>query len=184
MIMQNPNRIVTVTPSKFAMWRAAIALAYGDSMLSNSETNLIHEYWKNYAFTDEQQRQLDLDLQKGIKLDDVWPQITDKLDRANLINFALVLFHIDGDYTAAEQALFEEMNNRHMGTIDLRQAMRDARSSVEQYLQEDKAKLDEDYKNQPAILKPVHYLLFYGERNSDYTFPDQFADEKSEKKKI
>lgn len=160
----NPSQMVAVTPSKFAMWRAAIALAYGDNFLSNSEINIIHEWWERFDFSDAQRAQLEKDLRAGVKLDDVWDQITDKLDRAHLINFSLVLFNIDGEFSEVEKALWEEINDRHMVTIDMRGAIRDARASITNYLQEDKAKLDADYRNEKGILKAFHRLVFFNEQ--------------------
>lgn len=155
---------VQVTPSKFAMWRAAIALAYSDHRLSNSEIDLIWRESENFDFSDAHRAQLEKDMQGGIALDDVWDQITEKGDRAHLINFSLVLFHVDGEFSQVEQILFEEINARHMLTIDYRGAVREAKQSVERFLAEDKDALERDYKNESLVGKAFHYIAFWDER--------------------
>ena len=94
---------VAVTPSKYALWRCAISLAHCDGYLSNSEVNLIHEHSENFDFTDEQLKQLEADFRNARPPEELFAQITDKLDRAHLLNFARVLFHIDGDFSAVEE---------------------------------------------------------------------------------
>lgn len=155
---------VKMTPSKFAMWRAAIALAYSDHRLSNSETDLIWRDSEYFDFSDAQRAQLEKDMRDGIALDDVWDQITEKGDRAHLINFSLVLFHVDGEFSDVEQQLFDEINARHMLTIDYRGAVREAKASVERFLAEDKAVLEQDYQHESLLGRAFHYITFWDER--------------------
>ena len=154
---------VAMNDSKFAMWRTAIVLASCDNLLSNSETNLIHEYWENFDFSEAQQAQLEHDFRTPPAFDDVWPSITDKLDRAHLINFALVLFNVDGDFSELERQLWDKINALHAKTIDLPKAMADARAATRKYLEEDKQQLDEEFARQPFVLKAFHFLTFYSE---------------------
>lgn len=149
---------VPVTPSNFAMWRSAIALAHGDHQLSNSEVNLIHEFSHNYGFSDEQQKQLDNDLRGGVDLDTVFAQITEKRDRAHLINFARVLFHIDGEFSKAEEVLWETINQRHMLTIDLQKILRDTKDNCESYKEQERLKRAQEKDNRTWLEKAFDYL--------------------------
>ncbi|MDX2112829.1 MAG: hypothetical protein SFW63_03745 [Alphaproteobacteria bacterium] len=134
-------RRVPVTESKFAMWRGAIALAYSDHRLSNSEMDLIHEYWQQFDFSDAQQAQLDKDLHQGIAIENIFGEITDKRDRAHLINFARVLFHIDGDFSEVEQKIWQAIYDKHMLTIDLKAALKAAREEAEAFRDEERLRV-------------------------------------------
>jgi tellurite resistance protein len=158
---------VVVTTSKFAMWRCAIALAHCDGQLSNSEINLIHDYWENFDFSNAQVRQLEEDFRSSLLWEDVFFDITEKLDRAHLINFARVLFHIDGDFSAVEQELLQKIYDKHMETVDLRQAIRDASTVAKAYVEEAR-ELDKLYKPTDSwLMKAFGYLATFGGRDLD-----------------
>lgn len=121
---------VKVTDSRFAMWRAAVALAWVDDKVTNSEANLIHEHTERHAFSDDQHTILDNDIKNGVKLDDVFDLITDKRDRAHLINFGRVLFHIDGDFAEIEQKIMAEISAKHAKLINLPKILQECRAEA------------------------------------------------------
>ena len=139
---------IPATESKFAMWRAAIALAHIDGQITNSETDLIHNYMSAFLFTDAQEKTLDNELRSAANFDSIYPQITDPRDRAHLINFARILFYIDGELANIEQQFFDEINKRHLASIDLKKALKDAHKHIaiasikmDEELAEQKAKM-------------------------------------------
>ncbi|MDX1975102.1 MAG: hypothetical protein SFT92_05440 [Rickettsiales bacterium] len=150
---------VTVTPSKYAMWRSAIALAYADSRLSNSEVNLIQDYMSNYTFTDAQLLQLEKDLMQGVHLEDVFPMISEIRDRAHLINFARVLFHIDGDFSEVEQRIWQAIHDQHVLTIDLKKALLVAREACESELEQQRIKHAQEAAQKRPLERALDYLL-------------------------
>ena len=154
----NPYAHVEVTPSKFAMWRTAISLAHADGHVSNSEVSLIHDWWTRFDFTPEQTAQLDKDFRGGVDFEEVWPAITDKLDRAHLIYFSLILFHIDDNYSVLEQKLFEAMNDRHMQTIDYKGAWKNAYAAAKQYLDQQKFERAQERAASGPFMKAALYL--------------------------
>jgi hypothetical protein len=125
---QTKQKDVKVTDSRFAMWRCAVALAWADEKLTNSEIALIHDHSERHAFSDEQHIILDNDLKNGVKLDDVFDLITDKLDRAHLINFGRVLLHVDQNYSVVEQKIMAEISEKHAKLINLPQVLKESRA--------------------------------------------------------
>ncbi|MFN9108528.1 MAG: hypothetical protein ACK5XN_00395 [Bacteroidota bacterium] len=158
-------RRVVVTESKFAMWRCAIALAHSDHRLSNSEMDLIHDYWRQFDFTDEQQKQLDHDMRGGVQLETVFDAVTDKRDRAHLINFARVLFHVDDDFSALEQKIWQAIYDKHMLTIDLKAALKAAREATDSFKQQEKLRAAKEQSKNP-LQQAFSYLC----RVEDDTF--------------
>lgn len=135
---------VSVTESKFAMWRAAVSLAHSDQRLVAEEIALIKRYSENFGFSPEQRAQLEADLVSPIDIDDIFPAITDKLDRAHLINFSRLLFFTDGEFAPVEEKTWDALNDKHNTTIDFKQALIDARSARDAWLAEDQARLDSE----------------------------------------
>jgi hypothetical protein len=148
---------VPVTESKLAMWRSAIALAHSDHHLSNSEVDLINEYWQNYDFSDAHEKQLARDMQNGVKLEDVFPAITEKRDRAHLINFARVLFHIDGEFSELEEKIWQAIYDQHMLTVDLKAALLAARTVAEEFKEQERLRIAKE-KSKGRLQGAFYYL--------------------------
>ena len=52
-------------------------------------------------------------------MDDVWPDITDVLDRAHVINVANTIFWEDGELCHSEKEVYEKIKAAHMATLDM-----------------------------------------------------------------
>lgn len=108
------------TKSEIAMFRAAIALAWADHSLSDEEQNRLLVYIdKNENLSDTQREQLKKELGQPIKMDDVWPEVTDLRDRVHVINIADTIFWEDGQLCHSEKEIYEKIKASHMATLDL-----------------------------------------------------------------
>lgn len=108
------------TKSHFAMFRGAIALAWADHKLDDEEQKRILVYIEhNKQLSDTQSALLKQDLRQPIKLDDVWPDITDARDRAHLINIADVIFWEDGEMCHTEKEVYDKISAAHITTLDM-----------------------------------------------------------------
>lgn len=102
------------------MYRAVIALAWADQKLLETEQDRILVYLdNNKQLSDVQREQLKQDLHQPIKMDDVWPDITDVLDRAHVINVANTIFWEDGELCHSEKEVYEKIKAAHMATLDM-----------------------------------------------------------------
>lgn len=149
---------IPVSQSKFSMWRAAIALAHCDHRITNSEAELIHNYSEHFDFSESQKLQLAKDFQTSPLLEDLLLGITDKKDMAHLINFARVLFHIDGDFCDVEQKIMDYIYDKHMNMINLKQALNDAKSAVESYEEQEKLRKIRERKTQTLLENAFEFL--------------------------
>jgi len=143
---------MTATDSQVALWRGAIALAWADNHLHDDEraefTNFID---KNKNLSDEQKKLLKQDLSKQVKLEEIWPQITDKMDRAHLINIAPTIFWGDKDYSHSEKEVFEKMYADHMASLDMKTEMQDMANFAQ------KLRLQSDIETAKYV-KPVSFI--------------------------
>ena len=108
------------TKSHYAMFRGAIALAWADHRLDEEEQERILVYIENNRhLSDAQRTQLKQDLLQPVKLDDVWPEITDVHDRAHLINIADAIFWEDGELCHTEKEVYDKIRAAHIATLDV-----------------------------------------------------------------
>lgn len=147
-----------LTQSKFAMWRAAVALAHADKNLSPEEEGLIHDYLSHASLTEEQQKILETDIKNGITLDSILPEITETKDRAHLINFARVLFHIDGEFCDAEKEILEKLNQYHQSTLNLNEAFASARDEVDSFDEKEQLRMSREKKSQSFFENAFEFL--------------------------
>ena len=151
-----------VSDSKLALWRSAIAIAHADGKITNSERALLHDFLQGHAFSDAQVKIIDNDLANGFSLDDVFEGITDKRDRAHLINFARILVHVDGDFHDAEKKIMEYITGYHAEAINLHKVLTEcrveARSIYNQYLAERAAAQAAERKRSALVTRPFAYL--------------------------
>lgn len=120
--------------SRYYMYRTAVAMAWCDGALSAEEQTLIHDQLLNHAtFSDGQREQLEQDIKDGVSFDDVYQQVSEKRDRARLINFARALFHSDGTFCEAEKIVLEKLETYHQSLTDSSSALKQARSATQSY---------------------------------------------------
>lgn len=106
--------------SYVAMFRAAIALAWHDTLLAQQEQQqLVTLIERNVKLSAPQKKELLMAIEQPASLQNLWTDITDPLDRAHLINISMLLFWNDGDYCDHEERAYEFMNAQHNKTLDI-----------------------------------------------------------------
>lgn len=107
-----------INDSKFNMWRACVGALHFDQQISAEERLWAEEKLKNLAFTPEQKSMLKRDLEMGNNFDECFAKITDKVDRAFLVNTLRVLGHLDRNFSAAEKEKFKTVEESVLNGID------------------------------------------------------------------
>jgi hypothetical protein len=106
------------TESQIQMFRGIIALAWADHELTEDEQQQLAFFIEKHLYLSAEQRAQLLDeVQHAVKLADIWPSITDKHDRAHLLNIAPVIFQKDGVYCDTEKELYELYEQKHLDSI-------------------------------------------------------------------
>ncbi len=162
--MINDNRpAITLTPSKLAMWRSLIAMGYADGKLADSEKAMLIEYLKRNNIVPEQHAILENDINNGVKINDVYPGVTDIHDRANLIDAARVMFYEDGNFDATEQKIYNLIHHDQENAVDFKAAEEKARAATNayeaQYNSEELAVRDAEIKKGGVIARLVNYIV-------------------------
>lgn len=113
-----------INDSKFNMWRACIGSLHFDEQISSEERVWAEEKLKALAFTPEQKALLKKDLEFGNNFDECFAKITDKVDRAFLVNTLRVLGHLDRNFSAAEKEKFKTVEESVLNGIDFNEVIR------------------------------------------------------------
>lgn len=134
------------------MLRGIMALAWADSKVTDAERARLTEFLDNTRYLSDAQREnmkSYLVDQQDFDIDALWAEITDKQDRAQLIDTALSVFYADGDFSSSEHAIYEKLHSAHMASIDLKGLNKD----LGQMAAEAKERLKQEEANYIESLK-------------------------------
>lgn len=98
-----------VTASRFYMWRAIVAMAHADGVVTPHEIDFLREQMKDISFSEGQLQMLAGDLGAAQDIHVMFRQITQEQDRRDFFKLARVLSWSDGDYAAQEQHILEAL---------------------------------------------------------------------------
>jgi hypothetical protein len=100
----------TLSLSRFAVWRALVALAHVDGKFTPEEWRFLMPAILDQPLSDEQKRiiQDDMKYARGVK--DMFALITEDADRTEFFRLANQLVYADGDFDESEQKIIAELN--------------------------------------------------------------------------
>lgn len=110
---------VTVSESRFYMWRTLFALVHADNKVSDEEVRFMAEAMEGVNFSSEQHDILMQDMSHPQDVTEMFARVTDVADQAEFFNLARTLVHIDGEYCATEQELLLKLKKAHMTGVVL-----------------------------------------------------------------
>ncbi len=125
--MQN----ITMTESKFNMWRVIVSLVHADGVVTQEERTLIQQYLEKIPFTAPQKQTLETELKKGgPKIDDLLEKVTLPADRALVVHFATVLCYRDGDFHPDEKKIIDKLHANAISKTNLVSVMGEAKKQA------------------------------------------------------
>ena len=145
--------------SKFNMWRGCVAIVFLDGVVSPEERKWVEEKCTKLPLSDAQRQILLKDLAQGVKLENVLDKVTDKPDRAFLVNTFLVLANIDKNFAPIEKENFKKLEALILKGVNLKEAALEAKSiSISAY--ENKSK-DKSYNGYSLFNLMVEHFKKY-----------------------
>lgn len=114
--------MTTITSSKYAMLQGIVELAWVDGKVTDEECARLNDFLDSTQFITDSQRdslKARLNTKHELDIDAIWEQITNKEDRAALLDIALSIFHADGEFCDTEREVYERLRASHMASIDL-----------------------------------------------------------------
>ena len=132
------TRMTQATDSRFSMLRGAVALAWVDGQITSEEKARLLDFINgNENLSRDQRAVLHNDMVCKTELSEIWPLITDKLDRAGLIDLAQGLFLQDNEYSDKEKAAYQTIYTQHIASLEASGIESDLRALVKNRQRED-----------------------------------------------
>ena len=147
------------TASQIAMFQGAIALAWADHNLdANEQAQLLDYINKNFHLSETQRTQLRDSIASPQPLEKVWPAITEKEDRAHLLNIAPQIFQEDGEFCAQEKEVYDRIYADHMASLDNASVEEDVKKMAEAFRLTRVAREETTLKNHSWLGKIGYYM--------------------------
>ena len=130
MTEQNSN---AMGASRFAMWRAVIAMVHADDIVTPHEVSFVNEQTKDLEFSDEQLKQMSEDFKTPQDVYKMFAQIQTKQDKRDFFMLARALAWCDGDLAEQEVHIIAVLESQEMANEDrvILQESREAMKEVE-----------------------------------------------------
>ena len=119
-----------VSESRFYMWRAIFAMAHADGVVTEEESDFLHEYLANVNFTKDQVAELKKDLKYPQDVGAMFSKISEQSDRAQFFYFARLLAWCDGDFDEQEKIILDKLRSSHIANIDIDLISKSVRESA------------------------------------------------------
>lgn len=153
-----------ITESKYNMYKALIALVWADGHVTESESKYMRSYITNLdELNFDQREELLTALVEKPDIDAIWNDITDKRDRAFVLDMATSIFYADGEYSIAEKQLYADLLQKHLATLDEKTHALEIKRLQEQArissLQDEEAYQQEiEKENDPGVSRVERFL--------------------------
>ena len=98
--------------SRFHMWRAVVAIAHADGVVTPHELFFINEYLKDITLSDEQREVIGQGLRNAQDIAHIFGQITEHQDQVDFFALARALSWSDGDFDAQEKKIIKRLEKQ------------------------------------------------------------------------
>lgn len=112
---------MSMTESRFFMWRAIFAMAHVDHVVTPEERAFLYKILAEQPFTEAQCVTLESDLENAQDVMELFQKILDQDDRSKFFRYARALVWCDGDFGEQEQRIMIALKRTHVQTIDFDQ---------------------------------------------------------------
>jgi uncharacterized membrane protein YebE (DUF533 family) len=122
-----------LSDSRFAMWRAVIALVHVDGVVSPYEIHFVREHLRGLTLTPAQTQILADDLVRPQNIETMFAQITAEIDKRDFFSLARVLCWSDGDFQQQEKSILSRLDQAYQNA-DSTRLWRESEKSVKEIM--------------------------------------------------
>ena len=122
-----------LSDSRFNMWRAVVAMAHADGVVTPHELSFINDHLKVMNLSEGQLKTVAQDLSVPQDTYDMFARIEEPQDKKDFFALARALSWCDGDFAKQEQHIIQCLEESHVDdeTRDLLNETRDLMNEVE-----------------------------------------------------
>ena len=148
---------MSLSDSKFNMWRTVTALAHTDGVFHRDEEDYLKKIFENISLSKEQSDILKSDLTTPQDPAQLHGLITEPGDRAQVTYFGRILLWADKDFDHTEEEILAKLMELSMDKVDFKEAL----LKVKQ-VSEDFKKKEEQYRDaRPFHRKVLDAIVFW-----------------------
>lgn len=131
--------------SRFAMWRAVIAMVHADDIVTPHEVSFVNDQTKDLEFSENQLKQISDDFKTPQDVYKMFAQIQTKQDKRDFFMLARALSWCDGDLAEQEVHIIAVLESQEIANEDRalltesREAMKEVELSGQQWVCKDAA---------------------------------------------
>ena len=141
---------MSVSDSRFYMWRTIFAMAHADHQVTENEQSFMRDALKGEKFSKKQRQILEEDIKSPQNAADMFLKIDEQEDRSRFFYYARMLCWCDGQFDEQEQEIIIRLRQLHAKNIDFDRLLK----SLDMVLEEEqKEMLVEDMRKEDHLLK-------------------------------
>lgn len=144
-----------LNPSRFAMWRAVVAIMHADFVVKPHEINFILESIRDLPLSDDQRAQLKEEIYTPGNIDELFHEITAPADKEDFFHLARALAWADGDFDENEENLLNRLGDLHFDIAD-KSVMTRSRKDFDLYMKDEAGALN---GHDQSVLEMIGKLL-------------------------
>ncbi|MAZ76579.1 MAG: hypothetical protein CMH31_04670 [Micavibrio sp.] len=134
------QNVRAMNASRFAMWRAVIAMVHADDIVTPHEVSFVNNQVKDLEFSDNQLKQMSDDFKTPQDVYAMFAQIETKQDKRDFFMLARALSWCDGNLAEQEAHIIAVLESQELANEDRtlleesREAMKEVELSGEQWI--------------------------------------------------
>jgi len=132
-----------VSNDELYMFRCLISMAHSDHAFEAPEKAFIEKILDGNSFSDEQRQILVNDMSNPQPVEELLPQITQPVNRAQVVHFARVMAYRDGELEPQEDTILAKLHGSAMKKVDLDKARQDVQNEIREQMEIHDKKMDE-----------------------------------------
>jgi len=148
---------MSLSDSKFNMWRTVTALAHSDGVFHRDEEDYLLQIFDNLKLSKEQREILAADVKVAQDPAKLHGLITEPADRAQVTYFGRILLWADKDFDHTEEEVLEKLMELSRSKVNFEEAM----IKVKQVSEDFKRKEDLSRSDRPFHRKVLDAIVFW-----------------------
>ena len=105
--------------SRFQMWRAVVAMAHADGVVTMHELSFINDYLKDINLSPKQREIIGEDLREAQNINVLFSQVTEHEDQVDFFALARALSWSDGDFDSQEKKIIKRLEGQMLNNMDV-----------------------------------------------------------------
>jgi len=150
-------RDMSLTDSKFNMWRTITSLAHADGIFCRDEKNYLEPIFDGLDLSSEQREQLKSDMITPQDSKKMFELISEPADRAQVTYFGRILMWADENLESSEEEMLKKLTDLAMSKTDFKAVMKKVHQVAQDFKNEEELRRE----SRPTHRKILDAIVFW-----------------------